>query len=106
MIVLIYVFGFPRSSMSKDYASSTEDLGLIPGSGRSPGEGNGNPLPVLLPGKSHGWRSLVGYSSWVRKESDTTEQLHFVGRVNVLNFISQIYRNSSKNGRWVGVVGT
>ena len=44
MIVLIYVFGFPRSSMSKDYASSTEDLGLIPGSGRSPGEGNGNPL--------------------------------------------------------------
>ena len=33
--------------------------------------------PVLLPGKSHGWRSLVGYSSWGRKESDTTEQLHF-----------------------------
>lgn len=30
----------------------------------------------------------------------------FVGRVNVLNFISQIYRNSSVNGRWVVVVGT
>ena len=32
--------------------------------------------PVLLPGKSHGQRSLVGYSPWVRKESDTTERLH------------------------------
>ena len=33
--------------------------------------------PVLLPGKFHGWRSLVGYSPWGRKESDTTERLHF-----------------------------
>ena len=32
---------------------------------------------VLLPGKSHGWRSLVGYSPWGREESDTTERLHF-----------------------------
>ena len=32
---------------------------------------------VLLPGKSHGPRSLVGYSAWDRKESDTTERLHF-----------------------------
>ena len=37
------------------------------------GEGN----VVLLPGKSHGWRNLVGYSPWACKESDTTEQLHF-----------------------------
>ena len=35
------------------------------------------PTPVLLPGKSHGWRSLVGYSPWGCKESDTTERLHF-----------------------------
>ena len=34
--------------------------------------------PVLLPGKSHGWRSLVGYSPWGHKESDTTEWLHFL----------------------------
>ena len=33
--------------------------------------------PVLLPGKFHGQKSLVGYSPWGRKESDTTEQLHF-----------------------------
>ena len=35
------------------------------------------PTPVLLPGKSHGRRSLVGYSPWGREESDTTEQIHF-----------------------------
>ena len=35
------------------------------------------PTPVLLPGKSHGQRSLVGCSPWGHKESDTTERLHF-----------------------------
>ena len=33
--------------------------------------------PALFPGKSHGRRSLIGYSPWGRKESDTTERLHF-----------------------------
>jgi len=36
-----------------------------------------HPTPVLLPGKSHGRRSLVGCSPWGREESDTTERLHF-----------------------------
>ena len=36
-----------------------------------------HPTPALLPGKSHGWRSPVGCSSWGRKESDTTERPHF-----------------------------
>ena len=36
-----------------------------------------HPTPVLLPRKSHGWRSLVGCSPWGHKESDTTAQLHF-----------------------------
>ena len=35
------------------------------------------PTPVLLPGKSHGQRSLVGFSPWGRQESDTTERLQF-----------------------------
>ena len=35
------------------------------------------PTPVLLPGKSHGWRSLVGCSPWGRQELDTTERLPF-----------------------------
>ena len=36
-----------------------------------------HPTPVLLPGKSHGWRSLVGCSPWGHEGLDTTEQLHF-----------------------------
>ena len=36
-----------------------------------------HPTPVSLPGKSHGWRSLLGCSPWGRNESDTTERLHF-----------------------------
>ena len=110
----------------KASACNVGDLGSITGLGRSPGEGNGNPLqysclenpmnggalwatvhgsqrvghnrvislslhfhhssfwrrqwqptPVLLPGKSHRWRSLVGYSPWGRWESDMTGWLHF-----------------------------
>ena len=52
-------------------AGDTGDLGSIPGSGRSPEEGNGNPLQDS--GKSHGQRNQAGYSPWGRKESDTTE---------------------------------
>ena len=37
-----------------------------------------HPTPVLLPGKFHGWKSLVGYSPWGHKESDMTERLHFL----------------------------
>ena len=40
-------------------------------------KGMATPSPVFLPGESHGWRSLVGYGPWGRKESDTTERLHF-----------------------------
>ena len=46
------------------------DSGLIPGSGRSSGEGNGNPLQYSCLGKSHGERNLVGYSPWGHKELD------------------------------------
>ena len=52
------------------------DLGSVPGSGRSPGEG-WQPTPVFLPGESHGRRSLAGYSSWGPKESDTTNTFTF-----------------------------
>ena len=45
--------------------------------------------PVLLPGKSHGQRSLVGYSPWGRKELDTTERLHF--HFHIRGFISHLY---------------
>ena len=48
-------------------------VGSIPGSGRSPGEGNGNPL--FFPEKSHGQRKLAGYSPCGCKKWDMTEQL-------------------------------
>ena len=43
------------------------------------------PTPVLLPGKFHGWRSLVGYSPWGCKESDMTERLYYDYTVEVRN---------------------
>ena len=61
-------WGFPGGSDCKASACNAGDLGSIPGLGRSPGEGNGNPLQY-----SHGWRSLVGYRPWGHKELDTTE---------------------------------
>ena len=70
-------WGFPSGSEVKASAWNVGDLGSIPEWGRSPGEGKWQPTPVLLPGESHGGRSLVGYSPWGRKESDTTERLHF-----------------------------
>jgi len=49
----------PGGSDSKVSVYNVRDLGLIPGLGRFPGEGNGNPLQYFLPWKSHGRRSLV-----------------------------------------------
>ena len=55
-------------------AADTGDMVSIPGSGISPGGGNGSP-PVFLSGKSHGQRCLVGYSPWGHKKLDRTERL-------------------------------
>ena len=66
--------GFPGGSGVKNPPPNTGDIGdsgLIPGSRRSPAEGNGSPTPVFLPGEFHGQRSLAGYSPWGCQESDT-----------------------------------
>ena len=68
-------WGCPGSSDGKESACNTGGLGLIPGLGRSPGEGNSYPLPVFLYGEFHGQRSVVDYSPWGPKESDTTKLL-------------------------------
>ena len=58
-----------------EQSSHAGDTSLIPRSGRSPGEGTGNP-GEFLPGEFHGQRSLVGYNSpWGCKKSEMTEQL-------------------------------
>ena len=67
--------GFPGGSDSKDSACNVGDLGSIPGLGRSPEGGHDNPLQDSFLENPHGQRSLVGYSPWAHKESDTTEQL-------------------------------
>ena len=54
--------GFPGGSDGKESVFIVGDLGLIPGSGRSPGERSGNPLQYSCLENSHGWRSLTGYS--------------------------------------------
>ena len=58
--------------MVKNQPANAGDASSIPGSGRSPGEGNGNPLQCSCLGNAMD-RNLVGYSPWSRKESDTTE---------------------------------
>ena len=68
---------FPGVSDGKASVYNAGDPGSVSGLGRSPGEGNGNPLQYSCPEKSHGWRNLVGYSPWGHKELDTTERLHF-----------------------------
>ena len=56
--------GFPGGSDGKESACNAGDPGSIPGSGRSPGEGNGNPLQYSCLEEFHGHRSLSGYSPW------------------------------------------
>ena len=69
-----------------------------------------HPTPVLLPGKSHGRRSLVGCSPWGRKESDTTEQLPFhfslscIGEGNGNPLQCSCLENPRDGGAWWAAV--
>ena len=69
-----------------------------------------HPTPVLLPGKSHGRRSLVGYSPWGHKESDTTEWLHFhfslscIGEGNGNPLQCSCLENPRDGGAWWAAV--
>ena len=66
--------GFPGGSAGKESVCNAGDLGLIPGLGRSPGGGHGNPLQYSCLENPHGQRSLAGYRPGGHKQSDTTEQ--------------------------------
>ena len=74
--------------------------------------GQWHPTPVLLPGKSHGWRSLEGCSPWGRWRSDTTERLHFhfslssIGEGNGNPLQCSCLENPRDRGAWwVAVYG-
>ena len=69
-----------------------------------------HPTPVLLPGKSHGRRSLVGFRPWGRTESDTTERLHFhfslsgIGEGNGNPLQCSCLENPRDGGAWWAAV--
>ena len=68
------VMGFPGGSVSKESACSAGDLGLIPGSGRTPGEGNGNPLQYSCLENPIPWTEAPGGLQFMgSQESDMTE---------------------------------
>ena len=69
---VIRALGFPSATMVNNLPANTGDTSLIPGLGKSPGEGKMQPTTVFLPGKSHGQRNVVGYNPWGRIESDRT----------------------------------
>ena len=66
---------FPSGSGGKEPTRNPGDLGSIPGLGRSPEKGHGNPFQYSCLESPSGQRSLAGYSPWGRKELDTTEWL-------------------------------
>ena len=68
---------FPGGSDGKSVCLQWGRPGFSPWVRKIPWRRKWHPTPVLLPGKSHGQRSLIGYSPWGNKESDLTEQLHF-----------------------------
>ena len=56
-------------------AGDVRDLGSIPGLGRPPGGGHGNPLQYSCLENPHGQRSLAGYSPWGHRQSNATEAI-------------------------------
>ena len=68
-------------------------LGFDPWVGKIPWRKKWQPTPVFLPGEFHGLRSLVGYSPEGRKESDTTERLHFAFHFKM---VAKAFNNSFK----------
>ena len=97
------VHGFPCGSAGKESACNVGDLGLIPGLGRSPGGGHGNPLQYSCLENPHGQRSLAGYGPWGHKELDTTERLStYIKQVNKYLFI--LFMGFSRQEYWSGLL--
>ena len=68
-----YAMSFPGGSDGKVSAWQHRRPGFDPWVGKIPWRRKGQPIPVFLPGKFCGQRSLEGYSPWSRQELDTTE---------------------------------
>ena len=88
---------FPGISIGKESTCDARDLGLIPGLGKSPGEGHGNPLQYSCLENPQGQRNLVGCSPWDHKELVTTER---VRTVSVKRCLRRTVQKRSLCPRW------
>ena len=88
LLITNIFMGFPGGSDSKESTCNAKDPGLIPGSGRSPGEGNGN---LLLYSWLAWTEELVGYSLWGCKESNMTEQLRTIYQHAIYSWLALVW---------------
>ena len=89
-----YYRGFPSGSASKESSCNGGDLGSIPGSGRSPGEGNGNPFQYSCPGNPmdrKAWRASVHGVAELGYDSMDALRLHLMNKMHVLKASSPRY---------------
>ena len=91
--------GFLGGSDGKE-STCNERLGFHPWVGKIPWRRAWQPTPVFFPGESHGQRSLVGYSPWDCKESDTAERLtynklHVFEMCTLMSFDTSIYTHQT-----------
>ena len=95
---------FPGGSDGKEYTCDAGDPGSTPRLGRSPGGGHGSPLQYPGLENPHGQRNLAGYSPWVRKESDMTEQLNTAHSMCLSKFPLQLVcpNQDPDQGHWSG----
>ena len=100
------MMGFPGGSDSKESVCSAGDLGSIPGSGRSPGGGHGNPLQYSCLENSMD-RGARQASPWGHKESDTTEWLNIshshdiIPQLTLLDLSGQLYLSWLTQASWI-----
>ena len=83
--------GFPGGSAVKKLPANAGDVGLDPRVGKITWRRKWQPTPVLLPGKSHGQRSLAGYSPWVAKSWTQLSVSHMSMSEQVPILLSGLY---------------
>ena len=90
---LYWTWDFPGGSDGKSICLQWGRPGLNPWVVKIPWRRKWQPISVFLPGKSHGWRSLAGYSPWGGKELGMTEWLHFFFCIEPIDQDDWTYRS-------------
>ena len=91
--LLVYLPWASLVAQIVESSCNVEDPGLIPGLGRSPGGGHGNPFRYSCLENPHGQKSLAGYSPWGHKESDTTEQQIYTSTICLRAYGQKVIRH-------------